>query len=264
MPSVVEFIKQLRADFDAHNHDGFNSKSFDSLIVRSLIASGLLSGSSIYIPDIINPKFSVDPTGRVRVSSLERNDFHWFTMFEGISTSYGTQGTIAINQSSVSIATSASANTEAELQKVATLFSSEFSWARDRKFRTVIKFTDTANQTCYIVTGAGQIIANTTRHFGFKVVDSTIYGSCADGTTQALTASLGTFSAGNTRSLEARFTAGSRVDFYINGVLSGSLTTNLPTGTLTANFLMDIWIRNQAAAVKTIESSYWDFWQASP
>lgn len=60
---LVAAIKKLRQDFDFHNHDGVNSKSFDNVTARSLLASGQIIGSSIYVPSISNPLFYISKEG---------------------------------------------------------------------------------------------------------------------------------------------------------------------------------------------------------
>ena len=91
--------------------------------------------------------------------------------------------------------------------------------------------TITTRNDMYCVTSYGTTIATQTEpHFGFIVENGQVKGSCADGTTQSKTANLQTLVAEGIYALKAIFYPG-QVDFYIDGVLKGSLTTNLPLAT---------------------------------
>jgi len=60
-----------------------------------------------------------------------------------------------------------------------------------------------------------------------------IYGVSGDGTTSSLTGVLYTLASNETLTLEAIFTAGTQIEFFINGISKATKTTNLPTGTST-------------------------------
>jgi hypothetical protein len=292
--SLHNAILDLRGDFEAHIHDGTNSKQLENIIAYTIQARAsltaqeivLASGGSIHLGQTSynlgtgfwlgdvsgTPKVSVgvsggngftwDGTTFSITGNLQRNDFHWFTIFESI-TGYGTQGAPTLNNNGIDLVTGATNGNVCEVQKVAAFFGSAFTWAKARKIRTVIKFVTNSNQTGYIVTGGGNTQPNTDRHMGFKIVNNTLYGSCADGTTQNLTAQpVYTFNANEIVNLEIRFNTTS-VSFFINGTNQASLTTNLPTGTTTANFLMDLWLRTDENVAKEAQISFWDFWQAA-
>ena len=103
------------------------------------------------------------------------------------------------------------------------------------------------------------------RHFGFRIINGTAYGTVGDGTTES-TLNLGSASGINNASgiaLSAYFKAGVGVEFFINKVSKGTITTNLPTGTTSAERLIDIALQNSAAVDKYIRFSMVDFWQAT-
>ena len=84
----------------------------------------------------------------------------------------------------------------------------------------------------------------TYRHVGFKLNGTNLYGTVADGSTES-TLSLGAWSSGR---LECVFTPGQECRFYVNGEDKGAITTNLPSGTLHADYFFDVSLMNAAAA----------------
>ena len=107
-------------------------------------------------------------------------------------------------------------------------------WTRRRRFRiSVHRFGVTTEQEIYIVTGG----IGTFRHVGFKVVDDTLYGCAADGAAES-TVALMAIAALTEYVLECVFFPNNRADFYVDGVLLGSLTANLPSGAPYANYML--------------------------
>lgn len=261
--SIVDFLTTLKADFDAHNHDGFNSRSFDNLIVQALIASGLLVGNSIYIPTLQAPLFSVDAKGNVVVSSLRRADYHWFTIFESIDGYSKNEATL--NPDHVLLSTSTVSGDKASLQKLA-LYGNAFTWNKRRQIKIGVNFATvgtSATQIIWLCTGVGQDSFSTLRKIGFQTVNDNLYGVTADGTTlnQVL---LQSFSINTNYDLQAILDpVALTVDFYVNGVKKGTSTANIPTGTSHANYLMDTECQTVTTASKSVRISYWDFWQAN-
>lgn len=263
--NVAQAILQLRADFDAHNHDGFNSRSLDNLEVQSLLAAGLIGAGAIYIPNIVSPLFSVDVNGNVMANSLQRNDFHWLTLFESI-TGYTTSGTITNNGINVSVVTGNVSGNTAKIQKTIQYNVGEFSWNKSRKIKTSIFVNQITAQHIYFITGEATTSAPVDRGFGFQLVNDEIRGYCADGSARSVTAALSTYSGGDSKSFEARLiysVLGSKIEFYVNGFLLATLTTNIPTGTTFANIPITIFSITDENVAKTVALSYWDFWQAN-
>lgn len=259
--TVISFIKQMRADFDAHNHDGFNSRSFDSLIVRALIAQGLISGSSIYIPDQINPLFQVDSLGNAKVNSLIRNDFQWFTIFESID-GYAKSGVPVLNQDSVTIPTTNVSNNTCELQKIA-LLTNNFTWAKRRRLRFGVRLATNTNQTIRLVTGTGQSASPLAQHFGILISNGTLLLEVADGSGSTQADPSISLTTGVTYEFICDFVPGDGVSFYKDGVFLYKVTGNLPTGTSLANWLLDIEVKTLEAVIKSCSVTYWDLWQAN-
>ena len=99
----------------------------------------------------------------------------------------------------------------------------------------------------------------TTRHLGFRIDDNIIYGSNADGANQNAI-NLMAISAPEFN-LEAVLYPGSKIEFYVDGVLKGTSTAYIPSGTGNSEEFLGIGIRNFAAYDRIIDVSSWYFLQ---
>ena len=136
------------------------------------------------------------------------------------------------------------------------------TWDKRRRIKTKIQFDTITNQEVAIVCG---LIGSTTsdytaRHIGFKVLNGTIYGTVGDGSTEA-TAELATLSMTGPAILEAVLVPGAKCEFYGGDVLLGIITTNLPTGSDLADYVINIRLGITADEAKQIRLSDWYFLQ---
>jgi len=96
----------------------------------------------------------------------------------------------------------------------------------------------------------------TARHLGFKLMDGYIYGSTGLEAETAVT--LQPYMLGAFYLLEWDWYPGEKCDFYVDGVLQGTSTTNLPDGAMGA--LFDFYMAARIAGVFDI---FWiEYWQA--
>lgn len=103
-----------------------------------------------------------------------------------------------------------------------------------------------ATGTFYLTSGD----TGTQKHIGFKIVDGVLKGSVGNGSAET-TVDLETLSATNynkTRDLRAVFTTGVKCEFYSDGVLLGTITTNLPSGVDTTPTLFALSAENPGVA----------------
>jgi len=128
------------------------------------------------------------------------------------------------------------------------------SWGSNRKFKTKIRMDAVASQRAYVISGYCTYSNPTPGHFGFYINGSTIYGSCANGSAQS-TVDLGTSISGNWQLLEAIFTPGNNVEFFIDGVSKGTLSTNLPSTGVYHQSLMMYQIVADAAVTSYLDTS---------
>lgn len=209
--------------------------------------------------------FRIDKFG-VRGKSLEREDFHWFAVFESLD-GYGKIGDsgFSITQDASSVFVYSAHPGYVDFFKdffITPSSPSLLNWNKNRKVRAMIMFSTGGNQTMYIGTGGIPIIINTSPHISFKVINSQLYGSVGNGTAE-VTADLGiTIEAGTTLFLRFDYYAKKKVDFYVNEVLKGTIDSGLPSGNYKANNMIDIGITTPDVNFKGIQVGEWDFWQA--
>ena len=138
------------------------------------------------------------------------------------------------------------------------------SWSKNRRFKTKVVWS-AASMTdikSYVTCGYVPNVASPTqRHFGFYLNGSTLYGTCANGTTQSTIDLSVAISSGTTYLLEAILTAGSKVQFYVNGVYKNELTTNLPSGTDWSWDIGAFHLKAEEAATKRLYFSEFAFLQ---
>lgn len=106
----------------------------------------------------------------------------------------------------------------------------------------------------YMTTDTNTTFPNDTHdHFGFKLIANTsleIFGSCANGSAEGtISLDVGTYVTGNqfTR-LKVVLNRGTDCRFYINGVLKGTLVSNLPT---VSNLALNMTLKTTTGTQKT-------------
>jgi len=146
----------------------------------------------------------------------------------------------------------------AQLKKIARGLSYAYSWDKKRLFGVYVYFGSYSAQNIHIVSGQCPTTgaANTNYHIGFKLINGTLYGTVADGTTESVL-QIETLTAAAFRRLECVLTPGTECRFYVDGVDKGAITTNLPTGTLKSFYMLYSTVHNTEAADK-----YFDFYEA--
>jgi len=232
------------------------------------ITAGTFTGCSINVPNASNPLFSVDKLGNTKVKSLERDDFHWWTNFEsidGYAQAIVGAGTIICNPQSVDFTTGANNGDFNELQKIQPGVNDYFSWDKDRKIKTFVKVDHNTSVSFQIGTGdiTNAYFGDNSPRIGFMFLAGKIYGGVADGSGHT-EVELTTYSTTAYILLEAKYYAGDRVDFYVNGLLRGTIEDDLPAGTTNAEWYFDAKLFNVGTAgARTAHIVYWDFWQAN-
>ena len=178
---------------------------------------------------------------------------HWLP--SGMMT-YATtgSGTVSWYDNYVGLDTGTTSDSTVKTYKRFYGFNNTYSWDKKRVFGAEVYFSSYTNQVVWIVSGwITDITASsaTDRHIGFKLVNDTLYGTVADGTTEA-TLTLETLSSDAHRTLEYVYTPGSEVRFYVDGVDKGAITTNLPSGTINALYALFASVYNSAAEQKRL------------
>jgi hypothetical protein len=115
------------------------------------------------------------------------------------------------------------------------------SWTGSRSVDLWVRFA-TAIETAFAGIGykasynsLPATTAFTLRHVGFVFAGSSVYASCADGTTQTISSAIAGITITDINQYRIELDSGTTARFYINGTLKATLTTNLPTGTTDLN-----------------------------
>lgn len=159
-------------------------------------------------------------------------------------------GTGAINDAGdgLTLATNATADSTAKLEK--TIYENEyiFKWDKSRQFEANVAFIASTSATCtmYLLHGFDE----TFNSIGFSVINGVLKGVVVDATTltsvNLQTLGAGAFSVN--RTLKAVFTTGVDCKFYVDGVLLGTITTGLPSGLYNNSTLLYAFCKNPGVA----------------
>lgn len=203
---------------------------------------------------------------------LDNDNLNWSTFFESLDgfSKRPNGGTIAFRDLSppageqiIGVILTTAATSGDALQFIKNMAGlNRLTFNSDMRFRADIMLHNNTNQTGYITCGS----LGTSKHFGFKIVDNEIFGSCADGTTQSLTSAMTTFSAFTSSSVkfEARLKVADSIEFTVidkdGNESTASLSTNLPTGTL--ENIMEVYLQPNENSAKVMTIQYWDFWNS--
>jgi len=242
---IEEAIARL---IDVHNDD--ESSHLD-------VGQALQSHKAAQIIDHLAASIVEDKLKDWSVTPIKIAMLFFTTFFESLDGYEKTAG-VSLNTSlgRVEMATTAVTNNYQYLEKLVYYTYSDWDWDHDRFFEMTVDVTAVTDQEVWLVTGA----LGTGNHLGFKIVDNKLYGTVADDTTEK-TVELLTVVAFDVYKLYFEYVAGSKIDFYVDGVLLGTITENLPTGIVKANDVFDFYILTKADAIKRVRFTFFDLRQ---
>lgn len=227
---------------------------------------GNISGGSLNIPNPTSPLASIDNIGNMVVSSLRRKDFHWYTIFEsvdGYDMSADTGGSSLVNLEGIELITPATNTKKANASKQSTHFKG-FDWSKKRSIKICLTAENSFTNNEIMEFGALGSNFSTCIGIGFRKVNGSehIHGICGDGSSES-TVDLGHMDySNNSNNYSIDFDPITGCKFYINDVYKGAITTNLPTGTITAGYIFIVNLKTLENTLKKCLISYYDFWQA--
>jgi len=166
---------------------------------------------------------------------------------------YTTSGSASITWQdySIKLETGTTADSGAYVMKRVLPYAPPLHWDHKRRLR--VRCHIYYQTGCDIRIFFGYIDLNV-NHFGFRIVDNTIYGHAANTDANAHSeVSLMTITEDSDLDLYAIFYPGEKVEFYINGQYKGEVTENLPTGTGSSGILFYLYIRNTVAENKKLQ-----------
>ena len=156
----------------------------------------------------IRPVIAGGETGNSILEKLQKHlGVWWFNnnwrpadMIDNVVSGSGSFGWYINN---IKSATGATSGSYAQLSKIAKGLSNACLWGKKRFLGVLVYFDAYSAQNIHIVSGPCPATgaANTKYHVGLKLINDTLYGSVADGTTEA-TLALETLTAGVYRRLE--------------------------------------------------------------
>lgn len=111
------------------------------------------------------------------------------------------------------------------------LGSTNYTWSNNRRFKIKVRFDLDIYAEAYVI--SGNYSGGYVNGFGFVVRNDTLLFVAGNGSAQTETSAMYSPTYPEEMTLEAVFTAGSKVEFYVNGTYQSSydVTSNLPTGT---------------------------------
>ena len=232
-------------------------------------ASGMVSGDIWFDTDDSNKPYRYSGSAWEEVTSktLDRNDFHWFSVFESLDGFGKTEtngGTATVDGSYVQLSTGTTQYAAAGLGKALGIMNT-FTWDVDRRFRTRVVLTDiTEIGSEWGMGGSDKFLGFAWRdNVAILGVTAKMYAVSRNGGSNTETEISVNMQAGTADDYEVVYTAGVDAKFYVNGVLKATITTNLPTGAITDhNQMIQTYIQNFETVNKIMRFSYWDFWQS--
>lgn len=152
-----------------------------------------------------------------------------FESLDGYKQTKTGSGTIVLNERGIILGTGSTINSLARLSKLNNYLSPRWNWSKNSEFKTYVEIQSETSAVCNALIQVGNFGNN--KHYGFKVTGGKLYGTTGSGAAES-TVELETLGAGAYdiyRSLKAVLTAGSKVEFYVDDVKRGEISTNLPT-----------------------------------
>lgn len=185
--------------------------------------------------------------GQAVVGNLPHSDLYYVTFFEADEGFGGVQangGTWTIDFEKVHLNVIITANSRAQVNKEPSYMIIQGDFDKDRTWRGKCRITSDIDSTMEAWIGTGYVFSR--ECLGFFLEDGKIYARTSDnvGTTDVEIADNGTSGYDITHVFKIVFTAGVKAEFYIDGVLKATITTNLPSGTDEANLMFHLEIRN--------------------
>lgn len=211
----------------------------------------------------------VDATGLAGAGgiTIPWPDLYIQLLFESIAGYYQyvtASGTINVDKYGINVNTGGTPNSRTYLEKRPSKLFPQFNWGKSTKLITAAEFSSSTSAVAdfWLIIGA----KSNAKHVGFKVTAGKLYGTVANGSSESIL-EIETFGEANywieKRLLQATLTT-EKCEFYVDEVLQGQITTNLPTGIDDSPNILLIEANNpDVSEEKSIYLSLWTLWQAA-
>ena len=180
----------------------------------------------------------------------------FFESLDGWDVNAGAPGTVTLDVDKVWLSTNAGAGAWAGIMKRLAYPRFPLTWSKPRQFKLKarVDVTGDAGSLIYICSGNE---ASNRWAFGFRFTNTMVRGFSKNGGAESYINLITGLTAPYTRDevYEAIFTPGSKIEFYIDGVLKGTLAVSLPTGTTDAERLGRLFVYSSVAVTHEIRTS---------
>lgn len=188
--------------------------------------------------------------------------FHYYTDFESLDGFLvtGTAGHTG-DGGTIYLATTAVSGNTTKLQR-ASGYNGLITFSQPSNFRTTFYSDPWSSETVYVTIGFRDS-ATVGNYYGFKIHNGSIYGISSNaGTNNETSILLSTIADDNYIGLEARFIPSDSVQFLLNSVEKGRLTSGLPKPTGSANNkFYEITLTTNTTAERSLVLSHFEYLQ---
>jgi len=185
-----------------------------------------------------------------------------YNTLDGYRQTKSVTGSILLTSTYVYISTGLTATGRADILKETGGITSKYSWEKGCNFLTRVNVAHGNDSGSLQFIGTGSY-GDGERGFGFEFINTKIRGYSVNGGTQVyvdLITGLGNAYSANYE-FEAIYTPGSKIEFYLDGVKKGEITTQVPTGTGNRDFLLRHYVRSSENVEHNMYIYYSKFWQ---
>lgn len=228
--------------------------SFALILVFSfhtkVFAASAVPATKIASPAVVS---TTPSSADVLFDNLWNRTFHYTTLFESLN-GYSVSGNSTIDSNQLILETDSKDGSSAEVTKTP-MWQGVITFSQRSRFRTTIAISTTDHVLAYL--GVGD---RARQGYGFKIADGNLYGYSNNGTSEK-TLLLQTLP-GGVYNLEARYRPNAVVVFYVDTVLKGQITSNLPSAAKVPNRqLLDIYLKTTNDTQKSLQTSYFEYLQ---
>lgn len=194
--------------------------------------------------------------------------YHFSTIFDSAdaltTATTGAGSSVTVDGSGITLTTDTSANDKAEVYKSHN--KNPASWREPQRFQVSFRLNQVTDQTIYLVRG-GDPADNSKPKFGLKIVNATLFGVCARGSSES-TSKVQDLSANTTYHAQAWLVPGDKAIILLRNTTTNEMeqktviTTDVPRKdeTVTDDFFR-FFLRTDANAAKTISIGHFQYAQ---
>lgn len=185
-----------------------------------------------------------------------------FESLDGYKKTLVGDGAVVLDEYGIALSTGFTANSKARLDKQNDKLTCRWNWDKNSKFKSFIGISALTSVVCDAYIQVGN--TGNAAHYGFKITGGKLYGTVGSGTAESTLElqTLGTGAYNLNRALRAVLTAGSKVEFYVDEVKLGEISTNLPSGIEYDPFIILLSVENPSVAeTKYLKTSHWAYLQ---